>query len=234
MSKHRLIRAAAALALTSVAATASAHSVYGLIFTKWHALGEASGAMGAATSDEQSDGLGGRIQSFDFGWISFIPGRSEALATWGNIARAWSTRYLGLSGLGRPVTDEMKSHTGTRHNLFEKGALYYSVPPKSGCDLPNRPDTCVSDCENPDGVCAIYGVIYEKWKSAGGEKVLGYPLYDERSYCGNGRIQYFSNDWAIYWDPNRTVMLGPDEITDPCSGDQCSSDGEPSECDWRN
>jgi uncharacterized protein with LGFP repeats len=187
--KSGLVTACALTGVLGAAGVAQAFDVYGLIAQKWVHLGGATGKLGPATSSEMSDGKGGRINLFQGGFIDWIPGNAEAYATYGNIGHAWWTRYGGVGGFGRPLTDELDGPSGGKFNRFEGGKSLYFTPPHV--------------CMNADQVCEVYGAINAAYNDIGGaSSVIGYPVGEEYDCIfGQTRLQAFENG-IITWDKN--------------------------------
>jgi hypothetical protein len=127
----------------------------------------------------------------------------------GSIYNKWKTLGAELGELGYPISDLIRSSSGNGgyFNLFEHGAIYWT--PRTGAH-------------------AIYGEIYNKWKTLGAELgELGYPLTDVEnvaeledgtiSYFQGGSIRVFSNNGAVqvYHSKDYTdIIMGQNHIYD--------------------
>ncbi|PQE18749.1 putative glucose sorbosone dehydrogenase protein [Rutstroemia sp. NJR-2017a WRK4] len=114
---------------------------------------------------------------------------------YGVIYKKWMS-VGGVQGiLGYPISDESRTPGGvTRFSEFsEGGAIYYTAT---------------------RGAFPIYGDIYKKWYSGGGETgVLGYPISDEASTTDAlYRFNIFSNGGAIYWTQDRCPVQNSGDI----------------------
>lgn len=149
-----------------------AFAIWGLIYAKWDQLGRERSPVGYPVTDElpTADGQG-RYSAFQHGFIVWSP-RTGANAVWGEIgAKYWAAG--NVLGYGYPVTDELPTPDGRgRFNHFSGDRSIYWTP-QTGAHL-------------------IYGGIRHVWASMGWERSwLGYPISDEQSVPGGGRIVYF-------------------------------------------
>ncbi|KAH7187775.1 hypothetical protein DER44DRAFT_833819 [Fusarium oxysporum] len=168
--------------------------IYGQIFQKWKSIGRETSNLGYPITDETST-PDGRCRFNDFaingnptGSIYWTSSQGAHLI-YGQIWLKWKS--IGGEGghLGYPITDEASTPDGRcRFNDFAKdgnttGAIYWT---------------------RERGAFLIYGQIFQKWKSVGGESgVLGYPVTDELPANDHGgRYNVFSNGGSIYWSPS--------------------------------
>lgn len=179
--------------------SASACTPYGLIRDKWLAL---SSQLGNCVDDEHDDGAGGRIQSFQFGFVDWDGSSSAAHAVYGVIGEKWASSGLA-AGFGHPLNDETATRDGLgRFNDFTGGGSIYFKP-----NL---------------GAWGVFGSIYALWNSNSRELgSFGYPASDEHpcTTAGGGstcigvpadtRVQYFyRNDGysvTVYWRPDNSM-----------------------------
>ncbi len=171
--------------------------IYGLIRTKWAALGWEKSPLGYPTTDESAAGSGkGRYNNFQGGTIIWKSGSPEAFAVYGNIYAKWGQQNWDKGYLGFPVTDE----TGTpdkigRYNHFENnGSIYWT--PSTGAHI-------------------VIGYIRQAWADQGWERgKLGYPLTDEQvseGTSGKGRHSVFEGG-TIYWTPTGGVKVTVNDV----------------------
>jgi uncharacterized protein with LGFP repeats len=184
---------------------------YGFIGVKWRSLGSTKSPLGNCVDDEKDDGAGGRIETFQNGWIDWDGRGGQAYAVYGLIGQKW--RQLGLARFGHPITDE----TGTpdrfgRYNYFRSNTggvstIYFS--PRSWWCVHER--KCVA--------YVVYGAILVEWARQGYERGrLGYPESDEDGTKGYGSVpgergQYFEHG-RIIWRPDGSIL-------DKLSSDSC-------------
>jgi glucose/arabinose dehydrogenase len=169
-----------------------------LINSKYAQFGGTNGYLGQPVSNVSvtSDGLAfSRI--YENGSIYWkIGGIPHELR--GSIYDKWKSMGAELSELGYPLTDETPSSSGDGgyFNLFEHGAIYWT------------PNT---------GACAIYGDIFNMWKTLGAElSELGHPLTDVQNVAeggalnvaeGQGSISYFQGGSIRLFSNNGTVQV---------------------------
>lgn len=160
-----------------------------LINSKHEQSGGVNGSLGRPVSNVSvtSDGLA-FFRLYEIGAIYLkIGGIPHELH--GSIYNKWKDIGAELSELGYPLSDQTPSSSGDGgyFNLFEHGAIY------------STPST---------GTHAIYGDIYNRWKTLGAElSELGYPLTDVEnviegeegsiSYFQGGSIRVFSNNGTV-------------------------------------
>ncbi|KAF9773306.1 hypothetical protein IL306_008921 [Fusarium sp. DS 682] len=233
--------------------TEGAHAIYGEIYRKWISVGGPNSNLGYPKTDETSTQDGkGRFNDFaingsDTGSI-YWTASNGAFLIYGVIWLKWRSIGRETSNLGYPITDETSTPDGKcRFNDFAingnpTGSIYWT--PSQGAHLiygqiwlkwksiggegSNLGYPITDEASTPDGKCRfndfamdgnwtgsiywtpslgaflIYGQIFLKWKSTGGESgVLGYPITDE-STAGDhgGRYNDFSNGGSIYWSPS--------------------------------
>jgi hypothetical protein len=173
-----LLLAAAAVVCVASANIANACSPHGLIGQKWNQL---QGALGNCIDDEADNGVGGRIEAFQFGWVNWDGHASQAFAVYGLIGQKWMA-LGGPKGFGQPTTDESDSATGRgRFNIFANGGsvLWLRGAPQA---------------------FAVFGAIRSTY---GTERFefgdLGFPVSDEMPLGQNGdRVSNFEHgsiDW---------------------------------------
>ncbi|KAG7294203.1 hypothetical protein NEMBOFW57_004273 [Staphylotrichum longicolle] len=167
--------------------------IYGVIWLKWKAIGRETSNLGYPVTDETST-PDGQCRFNDFaldgnptGSIYYTQSLG-AFLIYGSIWLKWKANGGEDSGLGYPITDETSTPDGKcRYNNFAKngsptGAVYWT---------------------SSRGAFLIYGEIFLKWKSTGGEPgMLGYPITDESSAGDHGgRYNDFNKGGSIYWSP---------------------------------
>lgn len=166
------------IAWAAMAGNAHACAPYGLIGAKWNAV---KAAVGNCVNDEAPDGAGGRIQTFERGWISWDGHAPAAYAVYGLIGQKWMA-IGGPKGFGHPTTDETENanHRG-RYNSFEKGASILWL-------------------KGAPAAYAVYGEIRKAYDGEGLEfGPLGFPTSDEQPSGPNGdRVNTFEHG-AITW-----------------------------------
>jgi uncharacterized protein with LGFP repeats len=182
-----------------------AHVIYGSIRDNWISLGgpnsgidylttDAKRGIGYPTTDEAStaDGVC-RFNDFqNSGAIYWTPATGAHLI-YGEIFKKW-TSAGGEPGFGYPITNEAWTpDNASRFNILSGGGAIYWT--QNG------------------GAHLIYGEIYKKWISVGGEQSMGYPTTDEASTADNvTRFNNFANGGAIYWTPSGGAHLIYGEI----------------------
>ena len=166
------------IAWAAMGNAAYACTPYGLIGQKWN---EVKAAVGHCVNDEAPDGAGGRIQTFEHGWISWDGHAHMAYAVYGLIGQKWMA-LGGPRGLGHPTTDEQENsnHRG-RYNLFENGASILWL-------------------KGTPAAYAVYGDIRKAYDSEGLEfGALGFPTSDEQPLGSSGdRVNNFEHG-SIAW-----------------------------------
>lgn len=169
-----------------------AQLIYGLIRSKWAALGWEKSPLGYPTTDELNASSGkGRFTNFQGGTIIWKTGASQAFAVYGFIYAKWGEQSWDKGYLGFPVTDETSTPDGTgRYNHFENnGSIYWT--PNTGAHI-------------------IKGYIRTAWADQGWERGrLGYPMTDElvtEGTNGKGRHSIFEGG-AIHWTPEGGIKV---------------------------
>lgn len=180
-----------------------AHAIYGDIRTKWLSVGGPKSNLGypktdeAPTPDNKSRFNDFAVDGHDTGAIYWTSGNGAYLI-YGQIWLKWISIGGESSNLGYPITDEASTPDNkSRFNNFsidghDTGAIYWT--PAQGAHL-------------------IYGQIWLKWLSVGGEgSNLGYPITDEASTPDNVcRFNNFAMDGhatgSIYWTPTGGAYL---------------------------
>ncbi|KAH7141661.1 hypothetical protein EDB81DRAFT_884736 [Dactylonectria macrodidyma] len=183
--------------------TEGAHVIYGQIYQKWISVGGPKSNLGYPKTDEASTQDGqGRFNDFaingaDTGSVYWTL-RNGAFLIYGSIWLKWRSFGGETSFLGYPITDEASTPDGQcRFNDFAKdgnvtGSIYWT---------------------RSLGAFLIYGQIFHKWKSIGGEGgFLGYPITDEASTPdGQCRFNDFAKDGnvtgSIYWTRDLGAFL---------------------------
>lgn len=172
-----------------------AHLIYGEIYKKWIAQGGEMSGIGYPITNEAltTDG----VCSFNVfkhnGAIYYTPALG-AFLIYGEIYKKWIAQGGEASGIGYPITDETSSADGLcQYNIFHNGGAIYYTPAL--------------------GAFLIYGEIYKKWLSLGGEVgFLGYPITDETSEGSSGGAFNNFKGGSIHWLPAtgaRIVPSGP-------------------------
>jgi uncharacterized protein with LGFP repeats len=172
---------------------AGACLIYGDIYKKWVILGsEASSGLGYPITDEQwtADKVC-RYNNFSLGGAIYWTPALGPFFIYGDIYRKWMAQGGEGSGIGYPITDETSTPDKVcRYNTFKNGGAIYWTP--------------------QHGAFLIYGEIYKKWISLGGEEgTLGYPLTDETSSKSvpGGRYNKFSKGGSLLWTPADGVKI---------------------------
>ena len=203
MNAKAVMTLAALVAVAGGARVAHACSPYGLIGAKWNQLGGASSPLGRCVDDEHDDGRGGRIETFQSGWIDWDGHSSAAYAVYGLIGAKWN--QLGAAAFGHPTDDETGAPDGYgRYNWFRdingNVATIYFNPRSYYCGTDHY-------CQ----AYAVYGAILGEWARLGYERSqLGYPESDEAAYTQYGarpgeRISTFDNGF-IRWRPDGSIL----------------------------
>jgi uncharacterized protein with LGFP repeats len=126
-----------------------AHAIWGLIHTKWLALGAESGFLGYPKTDQlvTLDGRG-RYNHFQRGSIYSILIAPEwrAFEVHGLILDRWAALSWEQGFLGFPVSDELPMPGGGRYNVFEHGVVTW---------LPGQPQAV----ESPHHYERIYAQV---------------------------------------------------------------------------
>jgi hypothetical protein len=183
----------------------AAFEVHGEILEKYIANHGEDGKLGYPLTDEiWTPDHKCRYNTFTGGGL-FWTATTGVSMIYGVIHKKWMS-VGGVQGiLGYPISDESRTPGGvTRFSKFsEGGAIYYTAT---------------------RGAFLIYGDIYKKWYSEGGEcGVLGYPISDEASTTDAlYRFNIFSNGGAIYWTQER----GPVQISGDIYKEWISLGGE--------
>jgi hypothetical protein len=165
---------------------ANACTPYGLIGIKWNQL---KTILGNCVNDEGPDDAGGRIQSFEKGWVSWDGHSNAAFAVYGLIGKKWMI-LGGPKGFGHPINDETDSGPQLgRYNLFERG----------GSIIWKR---------NTNEAFSVYGDIRKIYEYEGFEfGPLGFPTSDEKNSGTSGdRIGYFENG-SILWNKSHADTI---------------------------
>jgi hypothetical protein len=160
-----------------------AHAIYGEIYKKWTSEGGTQSVLGYPSTDEASTTDNAcRYNNFQNGGAIYWSSSNGAHMIYGGIYAKWVAEG-GESTFGYPITDEASTPDNACrfNNLSNGGAIYWTS--SSGAHL-------------------IYGDIYMKWISLGGEQgFLGYPITDETSEGTNGgRFNNFTGG-SIHWLP---------------------------------
>lgn len=151
---------------------------------KYHSLGGQTGPLGPGNGRLYENDATIQLyhKHYANGSIYYTP-TDGANAIYGEIYKKWIAVGNLQSGLGYPITDETQatSSPAARFNNFKNGgAIYWTA--ETGANM-------------------IYGEIFKKWTSLGGEASLSYPITDELS-SGDRGGRY--NDFVlgtIYWSP---------------------------------
>ena len=138
--------------------------------------GGTTGVLGAPTSSETADGIGGTRQSFEGGallWAPSVGGQSVS----GGLAQIYS-QWGGPQGvLGYPIGDEVSDGRGGASQRFQSGMLYWT----------------------PNGTFRIFGGILTTYLNQGGARgALGAPVGNEVANGSGGASQSFQNG-TINW-----------------------------------
>jgi uncharacterized protein with LGFP repeats len=116
-------------------------------------------------------------------FLCFAPasaGAFQPFAVYGAIKAKW-VQLGGASGpLGAARSSEADAARGGRFNAFASGFIYWH--PRFGAH-------------------AVYGLIGEKWSTAGRENGFGYPLTDEMPGDNGGRFNDFERNATITFHP---------------------------------
>jgi aldose sugar dehydrogenase len=163
-----------------------------LINSKHEQSGGVNGSLGRPVSNVSitSDGLA-FSRLYEIGAIYLKMGGIPH-EVHGSIYNKWKDIGAELSELGYPLSDQTPSSSGDGggyFNLFEHGAIYWT------------PST---------GAHAIYGDIYNRWKTLGAElSELGYPLTDVENVAEgeDGSISYFQGGSVRVFSNNGTVQV---------------------------
>lgn len=188
--------------ILGTAHVANACSPYGLIGGKWNQIGGAHSVVGNCVNDESDDGVGGRIQTFANGFISWDGHSSQAYYLEGQLATKWTA--LGGARFGRPTQDALTAPDGFGRYVWLSSttggvSTIYFDPHSYYCSV---------------GYCnayVMYGAILTEWSSNGYERgQQGYPESDEAAYTAFGgrageRISTFDNGF-IRWRPDGSIL----------------------------
>lgn len=155
--------------------------VVGEIGAKWTELGAEESPLGCPL-DVESEIAGGRVQSFEEGYIFWSNFKREAYVLNSEIGSKWVEMGFAESPVGVPISGEMEGPNSTGLYVdFERGSMTW----------------------HPDyGVQAVYGAIGQKWNELGGvTSPLGFPTSDEQATADDaGRFNNFEHG-TIYWRP---------------------------------
>lgn len=163
-----------------------AHAISGDIRTRWLAAGGALGYGYPLTDEASTSDNVCRFNNFTNGGAIYWMAQTGAHLIYGEIYKKWIAlggNWKGHSNVGYPITDEVSTPDNVCRftNFSNGGAIYWT---------------------SAHGAFGIYGAIYQKWMSLGGEQgFLGYPITDE-SPAGDRGGRY--NDFiggTIYWSP---------------------------------
>ena len=180
------------LACTAMCNTAYACTPYGLIGQKWN---EVKTALGSCVTDEVADGAGGRIETFQHGWVSWDGHAPKAYAVYGLIGQKWMA-LGGPKGLGHPTTDEQENanHRG-RYNLFDRGGSILWL-------------------KGAASAYAVYGEIRKAYEVEGVEfGALGFPTSDEQSFGSKGdRINSFEHGSIAWIKKNGDIFVHVNDV----------------------
>jgi hypothetical protein len=138
--------------------------IHGDILQKYDEKGREDGFLGLPTEDTRAlPENAGLVQVFDGGVIYWSPNTGAHELHNGPILDRYASMGWEKSPLGFPTTDEGPALREGKYNHFQNGAIYWAP------ELDN----------NNNNAYAVYGPIYEKWKSMGWERSeLGYPVSD--------------------------------------------------------
>ncbi|KAH0566077.1 hypothetical protein GP486_000515 [Trichoglossum hirsutum] len=160
-------------------ASSGASAIYGDIYKKWIS----SSNMGYPITDEQStkDNVC-RFNNFSGGGAIYWTLANGAHLIYGGIYQKWMASG-GEAVFSYPITDEASTPDNVcRFNNFNNGGAIYWT--------------------SAHGAFLVYGEIYKKWQSLGGEGgYLGYPMTDETSAGAHGGRYNDFNGGSIYWSP---------------------------------
>lgn len=158
-----------------------AHLIYGDIYKKWIAEGGERDVGYPITNELSTADHICRYNNFHGGRAIYWTSADGAHLIYGDIYKKWISFGGEGGGLGYPVTDETSTadHLCRYNNFKNGGSIYW---------------------RNGAGAFLVYGEIYRKWISLGGEGgFLGYPTTDELPTPGaNGRYNDFRSG-SIYW-----------------------------------
>lgn len=144
----------------------------------WQALG---GAPGNATGNAY-DIPGGRAQNFQNGRLIFVQATELVHWVYGGILAKYDSINNWYSALGLPSTGEYGVSSG-RANDFSGGKIYWS---------------------EASGAHYVWGGVLDKYLSAGGPFVLGFPVTDEYDVPGvPGARESDFQAGRVYWDSAR-------------------------------
>jgi uncharacterized protein with LGFP repeats len=151
------------------------HVVRGEILKRYLSLG-GPGLLGYPTGDDTAATVNpGYYTDFQGGAI-YWSAATGAREVRGDLLARW--RRLGAQAgvLGYPVGGDEAVPGGFR-TRFQSGTLYWSAP---------------------TGALMVRGALLQRYEAAGGPKVLGFPVADERAAAGGGaRVELQGG--AIYW-----------------------------------
>lgn len=157
-----------------------AFAVAGGIKTVWNGIGAHNSDLGYPTSDEYSPMVGGVMQDFQFGKISWNPVTGSRV-TKGGIGVTWDNVGGPLSGLGYPTTDEYATGNGGVTQGFQYGQIVWH--PATGSRF-------------------IKGGIGATWVNIGGpNSPLGYPTSDEVGGLVQGGAKQYFQGGEVVWSP---------------------------------
>jgi hypothetical protein len=206
------VGAVAALALPRNAGAQSC-SPYGLIGADWTPL---AGDLGPCTANEVDNGLGGRIENFEYGWINWtgnnMPFSNAAYGVWGLIGVEWVSRYGGFD-YGQPITNQLPLPD---YNYFGSGTFQYnefetySAPNTYYSWLVWNPPGSGLPCGNPGNVCGVWGTIGEAWWAHVNQSLntLAAPTDDAYSVPGGAQQDFVTSggqNGFITWNDTNNV-----------------------------
>ena len=165
---------------------------YGVIGTKYAALGGANGFLGLPVENQADAAHGGRCRLYRHGMICFHAEIGEAYAVWGMIFAKWAA--IGKTEFGYPITDERVTSDGRgRYNHFR------------GMQYPNRPESSIYWTPQT-GAHEIYGAIRDAWAKQGWERgPLGYPTSGEHQDGKYRRVNFERG--FIRWAPDTGIEV---------------------------
>jgi uncharacterized protein with LGFP repeats len=156
-----------------------AHEVVGAIKDTYNALGGSTSALGFPVTGELDAAPGGRMNTFQNGYIVWSPstGAREVRGT----IRAKYDQLGGSTGrLGFPTSNQVPAAPGGQFNSFQGGFIVWS------------PST---------GAHEVVGAIKDKYNQLGGStSALGFPISGEGPASPGGRMNTFQNGYIV-WSP---------------------------------
>ena len=170
-------------------ATTGTHMVHGAILARYKALGGPGGVLGFPLTDQSRapDNVGSYNTFSGMGRSSiYWTSKTGAHAVGGAIRAKWRALGGPTGSVGYPLTDELRSSSGTgRYNAFTGADLYWS----SGT-----------------GAHEVRGAIRNLWNAAGNaSSTLGLPISDEYSVRGGRRSDFQHGNVTWLAATNRAV-----------------------------